>query len=256
MFILVSNAPQRGSWVRSNAEQTHQHNVVDETKKLLESRFGPSYTKYVVPISQGCRISDVLKRESLGTVINLCSGNDLDGWAGPSVALELQKAGMAYSGPSYEFMANTIDKEQMLMILEARGVAIKPYKVVVQGQIDKAAVGVTYRPADSQVWDDQLPMYLMEQAVEGRKYDLLVNESECECDRACPEGVRDLAKWAYWCLGGCGPAIVTVDPTTPPRVHDVRCTDVLTEIGRLFGKERAILQLNRLIEKGCNKSAL
>lgn len=274
MHILFLLNKVEGTWIRSpeelNIQQKLSESVLLLINAYLQRSEGIQGTIYF--IDHGNYIQQrFLELQKAGTIIiNLCSGTDLDGLVGPSLSILLEKKHVPFVGPSSSFLLNTIDKKRLKETLIGAQINTKVFEICKSTDTPKMAYPYVLGPADSYVGNRKLvqtaadldeitrslgvsfPLLMAEEYTPSAIFKVFIMDNDYYCTMEISEDIVKIAKSAYFCLKGEGPAIVEVGcdmQTLELFILDVHGIGVLGHIHRTFGLDKALQVFNKMLQK-------
>jgi hypothetical protein len=274
LLFLVNRSPTDSQWIRSPQEREIQKRICTNLLSLINQYLLRSYgiegIIYFVDHHTYNHKRYLEFRTPETTIVNFCTGSDLDGLIGPTVAISLEKNNIPFLGPSSVFLLNVIDKRKLKETLQKKQVAVRPFRVVRASEPPQGTLPLVLNPADSYyqpnhlitneeqlqtVWTDlgqHFPLFILEEHRPHLSYEILINDATMEHHPDVPQDAATLAKTAYYCLGGSGPALVTVglcSQTGSFFIEEVKVVGILEFIHQMYGLDKALLVLNKTLSK-------
>lgn len=284
LHVLLNRVPLEKTWVRSPEERVFLQQANDSFKlaqEFISRTENLDHTIHVVEETTREHLTILLKNPH-SIVLNLCVGIELDGLAGPSVTMFLEKLDVPFLGPSSSFQTKTFDKIKMKETLTTGGINTPKYWIVTPRTENSVFETVKYptrlRPADSLapvgrngmdliVFNYQdfskalrklqtyFPLVLVEEHVTNAHdyWFLITNHANSHSGKLVGQteeckGATDLALLAYNSFDGRGHAVVQVSKDVETGffcVRDVITNNALLWAYRILGKDQVIKYLNQ-----------
>lgn len=102
-----------------------------------------SWTWHPVTLGDARAVVAGIRRlpDGSATVLNLCDGNEVDGYPGLTVTRALEESGIAFTGADSHFYSNTNSKLRMKDLLSAGGVPTPGYECIADAACDVPRAG-------------------------------------------------------------------------------------------------------------------
>jgi hypothetical protein len=273
LLFLVNRSPTEANWMRSNEEFDLQKKICPNLFSLitLYLRHSLGAEGFIYSIDgKSLEKQRYLEFMQPGTtLINFCSGSDLDGLVGPSLSMSLEKQKVCFIGPSSDFLINTIDKKKMREILQMAQIPTKTFEILKVGDHPKLQYPLVIRPADSYIptfrvvkngaelfhlfLESSFSLFIAEQYNQQEDYQIFVQGCESYCDLDVSEEAIKIARSAYYVLHGSGLAVVEIIVDKDGVcVRDVRIIGALELFHQKFGIDKTLQMMNKMLQIGVN----